>query len=110
MNVVYDGSVPGDSDYDWSRFTRRIPVAQPVGNIFPLLQTRFGIETWFLRESIFTAATGTERRGDESVVQGDQYAWRWHGWPDDVQEHDIILENNGKDQVCFTFAGNCKAC
>ncbi len=107
MNVLHDRSVPGDSEHDWSRFTLRIPVARPATAIFPLLSTRSGIEIWFLREAIFKAQNDVERASTESIEPNDQYAWRWHGWPDEVQEHGVILENNGKDAVSFTFAGNC---
>lgn len=107
MNVLYDRSVPGDADHNWSRFSLRIPVSQPASVIFPWLSTRAGIENWFLREAIFKTQDEVERAATESIAPGDQYAWRWHGWPDETQEHGVILENNGKDTVSFTFAGNC---
>jgi hypothetical protein len=43
------------------------------------------------------------------VQPGDTFTWRWHGWPDEVEEHGTILDCNGKDFFKFSFgnAGNC---
>ena len=51
----------------------------------------------------------TDRFDEEMVQPGDTYAWRWHGWPDEVEEHGIILSCNGKDSFKFSFgdAGIC---
>ncbi len=107
MNILNDRNAPGDSDYDWSRFTLRIAVARPVAEVFQHLSTRAGLESWFLRQAIFTSENGVMHAPEQPVAANDRYAWRWHGWPDETQEHGVVLDNNGRDTLRFTFAGNC---
>ena len=37
------------------------------------------------------------------ITKGDQFVWRWHGWPDEVEERGGVLEANGTSQVRFSF-------
>jgi hypothetical protein len=59
--------------------------------------------------SDYRHADGSTCGEDELVQSGDTYVWRWHGWPDEVEEHGTILECNGHDFFKFTFgdAGVC---
>lgn len=93
------------SDYDWSRFITRIPVRASVESLYSAWTTRKGIEGWFLRMSEYRNADGQLRDNDEMVAIGDTYAWRWHGWPDEVEERGTIVNCNGKDRFEFTFGG-----
>lgn len=97
------------SDYDWSRFKTRIPVRASVERLYSAWATRNGIEAWFLRMSEYRKAEGQLRDKDEMVAAGDTYAWRWFGWPDEVEERGTIVSCNGKDRFEFTFgeAGVC---
>jgi|SRR6187401_55998 len=97
------------SSFDWSQFVVRIPIRAAVKDLYSAWATRKGIEHWFLRMSEYRHADGS-LCGDEEMVQvGDTYAWRWHGWPDEVEEHGSILSCNGKDSFKFSFgdAGIC---
>src|SRR5262245_54234286 len=96
------------ADYDWKKFEKRITLdsIKPVV-IYNAWATRNGIESWFLRESIYTRENGEERRKDEPAEKGDKYSWLWHGYPDDTVEKGSILEANGHDHFKFTFSGGC---
>lgn len=97
------------ADYDWGRFVVRVPINASGERLYDAWCTRKGIEHWFLRMSEYRSPDGELRKDDEPVEAGDSYAWRWHGWPDEVEEHGKILEANGKDLFRFSFgdAGNC---
>jgi len=97
------------ADFDWKKFTVRVPVNTPVEKLYWCWATREGIEYWFLRMSDYKKPDGTPRGDNEYVQNGDTYAWRWHGWSDEVTEHGNILDCNGKDFFKFSFgnAGNC---
>lgn len=97
------------SNYDWTKFTVRIPVKASVEKLYWCWATREGMEYWFLRLSEYK--NGNELRNDDEPAQkGDTYRWRWHGWPDEMTEEGTILESNGKDVFKFSFgkAGNCR--
>src|SRR5688572_13897097 len=95
--------------YDWSRFTVRINVNAPIGQLYHAWATRAGMEHWFLRLSEYKSPDGISRGNDEMVKPGDTYTWRWHGWSDEVTEHGTIQDCNGKDLFKFSFGkgGNC---
>ncbi len=93
--------------YDWTTFTKRIPVHASVADVYAAWATRGGIESWFLRTSEFTTRDGQDRGSHDYIQEGDQYTWRWHGWGDEVTHHGSILDANGQDRLAFTFdAGN----
>ena len=97
------------SDFNWTRFTVRIPVNASMEKLYWCLSTRTGLEYWFLRSSEFKTPEGVLRKDDELVKKGDSYSWRWHGWSDDTVETGTILDCDGKDHLSFSFgtAGNC---
>ena len=81
----------------------------PEPDLYAAWATRKGIEYWFVRYSPYAGQDGTTRTIEEFVQPGDIYTWRWHGWPDEVEEHGKILDCNGKNFFKFTFgeAGIC---
>jgi len=97
------------SEYNWSLFVTRIPINAPPQDLYDAWTTRKGMEHWFLRSAEFKGRDGVLRKDDEHVQYGDTYAWRWHGWPDDIEEHGKILICNGHDYLQFKFgeAGIC---
>jgi hypothetical protein len=96
-------------DFNWTTFTVRVPVNASTEKLFGCWASRAGMEYWFLRLSEYKKPDGSERGPDEYVQIGDTYRWRWHGWPDEVEEHGEILDCNGRDHIKFSFgkAGNC---
>ena len=95
------------SDYDWSKFTRRINVKAPANLIYKAWSTQEGLESWFLRLAEFTKHAGDFRTRDEFIQKDDRYKWLWHGWPDETVEYGIILKASGRDIIQFSFATNC---
>ena len=95
------------TNYDWSKFALRIPVAASREKIYNAWATKQGIESWFLRSAQFFTPTNTQRGDQEFIQRGDRYTWLWHGYDDDTVEHNDILEANGQDTISFVFAGHC---
>lgn len=97
------------ADFDWTKFKVRVPVNAAEEELYRCWSTRSGIEYWFLRLGEYKKPDGSERGKDEQVQRADTYRWRWHGWPDEVEEHGAILDCNGKDFFKFSFgkAGIC---
>jgi uncharacterized protein YndB with AHSA1/START domain len=89
--------------YDWSRFTKRIPIKAGKQEVFDSWTTPGALESWFLREARFVTATGIPRNPQDKIQKGDSYKWRWHGHSDAVTEQGTMLEQNGKDFLKFTF-------
>jgi len=89
--------------HDWSRFSLRLPIKASIQDIYDAWTIPAYIEKWFLRQALFSTANGAARDSSAPVQQGDTYLWRWHGYPDEVNERGAILAANGKDHLQFTF-------
>lgn len=83
---------------DWSKFRLRVNIAASPEKVYAAWATRAGLESWFLRRA--------EADGDP-MQEGDGYAWRWHGYPDEVEHKGSIVSANGRDQFAFTFTLGC---
>lgn len=91
----------------WTKFIKRIPVATDVATVYKAWTTQDELEKWFLRKAEFTKPNGGLRNRNEAIQKGDQYDWKWHGYPDSTFEKNEIVEANGKDFLQFGFSGNC---
>ena len=89
--------------YDWSRFKLRIHIEGGIGECYQRWCSAAGLSSWFLREVIFHSNAGEKRGETDPVRPGDTYLWRWHGYPDEVQEKGTILSANHKDELSFSF-------
>src|SRR6476620_4708498 len=96
--------------HDWSRFELRIPIKAERQKIFHAWTTSAGLESWFLRQAVFTTFDGKERAPGACIQPTDHYAWRWHGWSDEVVENGTILEVASPLLLYFSFgkAGKVK--
>jgi uncharacterized protein YndB with AHSA1/START domain len=90
-------------DFNWASFTKRININAPIAAIYRMWATREGIESWFLRQSLYMDSNGTPLPPDVPVQMGNRYTWLWHGWPDETVEHGEIVDANGTDALSFTF-------
>lgn len=88
---------------DWSQFTVEIPLNIPSDLVEKAWTTQLGLESWFLRAAFFKSKDGLKRYAGEKVQPGDTYAWRWHGWPDSMEEYGEILEPEGGEFFRFVF-------
>ena len=95
------------TDYDWSKFSLRIPVKADVGIIYKAWATKKGIESWFLRTANYVTQDEVQRKDNDFIQKGDRYTWLWHGYDDETVEHNDIIEANGQDLISFVFAGHC---
>ena len=90
----------------WDKFTKRIIVNADINKVYRAWTSKTGIESWFLRESVFSR-NGNDLLPEEQVKKEDTYKWLWHGYGDDIVEYGKILDANEKDMLQFTFTGNC---
>lgn len=95
------------SNYNWSRFVKRININADIEIIYNAIATRAGLETWFLRKAEFKKADNTLRPANSHIQKGDNYEWLWYGYPDNAIEKQTVLGANGKDFIQFVFSGNC---
>lgn len=91
---------------DWSKFERKIYIDAKAEDLYRAWACSSGIESWFLRRSIYSKADGSQRAADELVEVSDGYQWEWHNW--EPSESGKILDANGLDHFAFTFAGDCR--
>lgn len=96
-----------NTEHNWTKFTKRIGINAGVAEIYDLIKTRQGLETWFLRMAEFTTPGKEVRSSNSAIEKNDTYRWRWHGYNNEVTETGRVLEANGKDTLRFTFAGEC---
>ena len=85
-------------------FAKKIFIKVPMDKLYWCWGTPEGISSWFLREAIYTSATGEKRKAHENVQPGDSYIWKWHNW--DGQEEGKVLKANGKDFLEITFTNS----
>jgi uncharacterized protein YndB with AHSA1/START domain len=94
-------------DLDLTKFVKRISIHVPPHAIYDAWSTQEGLESWFLRDAIFSDSSGRTRAPQEKIQQDDSYEWRWHGYPDSTNEKNKVLAANGSDFLKFGFAGPC---
>ncbi|CAL1517971.1 SRPBCC domain-containing protein [Chitinophaga sp. MM2321] len=90
-------------NYDWSRFNVRIPVKSSIQQVYDAWTSPAALESWFLREAVFTSNAGEPVNNNSKIQKGDHYTWHWYGYADDVPERGEILVANGHDYLRFSF-------
>jgi uncharacterized protein YndB with AHSA1/START domain len=91
------------SQYDWSKFSQKIYIKAPMQRVYDAWATPANLESWFLRKAEFKTPDGVIKDSHSQVLAGDTYEWMWHGHPDTIAEHGVVIEANGKDRFRFTF-------
>lgn len=89
----------------WNKFKVTADFNTDVRSIYEACTTPAGLEKWFLRKAEFFAIAGRQRTPEEFISKEDTYLWYWHGYSDEMVEYGQVLENNGSDQLKFTFSG-----
>lgn len=92
-------------NFDWTTFTRKIPVKAKLSDIYAAWTKSEEIEKWFLSKAVFRDPNGNPISGDQQVEKGGTYEWSWYLY--DVTERGRITDTNGIDFIQFTFAGEC---
>lgn len=95
-------------EHDWTKFTKRIAINTSVPEIYRLISTQDGLESWFLKLAEFNLPGKGIRTATSAIEKDDSYRWRWYGYSDAVTETGRILDTNGRDTIRFTFAGECE--
>jgi uncharacterized protein YndB with AHSA1/START domain len=90
-------------DYDWSKFTLRIPIKADIHQIYNFWTTQDGLEKWFLKKAEFKKTEKSLRDRNSQIQKNDTYEWSWYGYSDDSVERGTVLETNGKDFLKFIF-------
>lgn len=88
---------------DWSRFSVKTALKADQNEILSAWTTPAGLEKWFLRMAEFSKPDGTHRDRNEKVQVHDTYKWRWHGYPDSVEEQGEILAAKNDEMLRFRF-------
>lgn len=94
-------------EYNWSEFKKRVNINASVAKIYAMWSTPSGLEKWFLRLAEFQHPDNAILNANDSIQPGDNYRWRWFGWPDSMEEKGKVLAANGVDMIKFTF-GNAE--
>lgn len=95
------------SQSNWSAFTKKIPLSATIEQVYKAWTTQEGLEKWFLRKALFTKSDHTLRGRNDFIQKGDTFTWMWYGYPDSVYEKREVVYANGKDEIQFTFSGDC---
>ena len=89
--------------YDWTTFTKRIPVNASFEIIYQAWTKPAELEKWFLRKANFKTESNQIRNSNERIEQNDNYEWMWYGYDDNTVERGTVLGLNGKDFLKFSF-------
>ncbi|MBO9674517.1 MAG: SRPBCC domain-containing protein [Sphingobacteriaceae bacterium] len=92
-------------NFDWTTFTIRIAIKAELKEIYNAWTQASEIEKWFLSDASFFDENNVLLSKSQNVLKGDRYKWTWYLY-DDI-ENGTITNANGKDQLQFTFAGDC---
>ena len=88
---------------DWTTFNKRINTKVHMDVLFNSWTTQENLEKWFLKKAQFYKKDKTKRDRNSTIQKGDTYVWTWHG--SDSKGEGEVLNNNGKDNLEFTFLG-----
>jgi hypothetical protein len=91
-----------EANYDWSTVHKKVFIKTDKQKVADAWLKIDGLNSWFLREAIFTSKSG-EKRVDEFRL-GDSYIWRWHGYDDDISESGEVCSLS-PFEFSFSFAG-----
>jgi uncharacterized protein YndB with AHSA1/START domain len=91
--------------FNWTTFTRKIPIKANIQALYDAWTKSSTIETWFLSKAVFFDANGNAIDKDAPIQKGFTYEWNWYLY--EPSEGGRITEANGKDFLQFTFAGEC---
>ncbi len=92
-------------NFDWTSFTKEIPVNSTISELYNAWTIPQELEKWFLSKAYFESPNGKAVNKNENINQNDIYEWSWFLF--DITEKGKILEANGIDLLKFTFAGDC---
>lgn len=93
-------------DFDWTQFSKRIYINANIRSVYDAWTKAAEIEKWFLSKAEFYLKNGEKLDPSESVKSECRYKWSW--FAQSQAEEGVIFQVNGKTNLEFSFAGNCK--
>jgi uncharacterized protein YndB with AHSA1/START domain len=92
-------------NFDWTSFTKKIAVKAKISDIYDAWTKAAALEKWFLEKVSFFDENQELLNKDQNTSAGNTYDWLWYLYKDSMKGK--IVAANGKDQLQFTFEGNC---
>lgn len=92
-------------NFDWTQFTRKIPIKASVQSLYKAWTVPDELERWFLKDATYIDTGDNTIFKTQSIKKGFTYQWQWYLYS--VTETGEVLIANDKDYVQFSFAGNC---
>lgn len=92
-------------NFKWTSLSREIAVKAKLSVLYDAWTKASEIEKWFLSKSVFYDRNNNDIGRENKIEKGFTYEWGWYLY--DVTETGKIIEANNKDNIQFTFAGNC---
>lgn len=93
-------------NFDWTQFSKKMAIKANVEEIYNAWTIPEEIERWFLSSTRYFDTKGNLADRTSPIKSNFTYEWHWHLY--DGEEKGEIIDENGKDHLQFTFAGDCK--
>ncbi|MDQ6469210.1 SRPBCC domain-containing protein [Flavobacterium sp. LHD-80] len=92
-------------NFDWTSFTKKIAIKAKISDIYNAWTIADELEKWFLEKVSFFDANENSIPKNKNASEGTAYEWLWYLYKDAMNGK--ITSANGKNQLQFTFEGNC---
>ncbi|GAA3733207.1 hypothetical protein GCM10022422_14900 [Flavobacterium ginsengisoli] len=92
-------------NFDWTSFTKKIAVRAELSDIYNAWTKAEELEKWFLEKVSFFDGNQEPLSKGKNAEKDNMYEWLWYLYDDSMKGK--IVSANGKDQLQFTFEGNC---
>lgn len=92
-------------NFDWTSFTKKIAIKAKLNDIYNAWTIAEELEKWFLEKVSFFNENQEPISKDKNATENNTYEWFWHLYKDVMKGK--IVSANRKDQLQFTFEGNC---
>ncbi|WP_286967524.1 SRPBCC family protein [Flavobacterium sp. UBA4854] len=92
-------------NFDWTSFSKKIAVRAELSDIYNAWTKAEELEKWFLEKVSFFDGNQEPLSKGKNAEKDNTYEWLWYLYDDSMKGK--IVSANGKDQLQFTFEGNC---
>ena len=92
-------------NFEWETFTKKIAVRADISTIYNAWAIPSEIERWFLKHAEYFSDYDKKLKPLLPISTPCTYNWSWYGY-NSIEKGKITLIN-GKDQIQFSFAGDC---
>lgn len=92
-------------NFDWTSFSKKIAIRAELSDIYNAWTKAEELEKWFLEKVSFFDGNQEPLSKGKNAEKDNMYEWLWYLYDDSMKGK--IVSANGKDQLQFTFEGNC---